>query len=342
MEYYARPRQTVKSSHSTSASSPPELQELTVGEDTLAAAFESSIYLFPSPPSAPPSPAPSYSRASTSSIPFSLSLSRERSPTQSSSATGILSAGGGDWEDVGTPLSFRPSDAGSLFPDSDELELGRNDWDWSPLDEVEASMLEEEIVRASRWEMAAALRRRVDSLADAEARRRAQQHLQEAAHRKPNVDRGLDVQRPLYLRSRTTSAATSYGSASTPGPTPHPRIHLPLLSFFASFLSLDSSTLHLLSHTPSQSILFPGVSSSIVGESPEVVDETARPHGMESLLAPPSERISLKEGVDVACDQNIVSLNPFLASPVSLTNVVEMVKLLWRAKRWQTIVWGSS
>lgn len=343
MEYYTR-RRNLDSLSISSNSSRSVSEESSVEDDALAAAFERSIYLFPSPPSAPLSPAPSLSHTSASAVisspPFSPSVSRERRLTGSSSATGT-SAGG--WEDIDTPLSLRPSDAGSPLPDSDRLGLSeRNDWDWSPMDEAEASMLEEEIVRASRWDMAAALRRRVDSLADAEARRRAQQQLQQSLQSKQIADDILESRRTSYVRSRTTSAATAYGLGSAPGPTPHPRIHLPLLSFFASLLSLDSSTLHLLSHTPALSILFPGASSSIVGDSPHIVEDTDRPHGMESLFAPASERTSVKEGIDVVCDEDIVSFNPFLVSPFGLTSIIGIVKVMWPGERWRTRVWGPS
>lgn len=209
------------------------------------------------------------------------------------------------------------------------------------MDEAEASMLEEEIVRVSRRDMSAALRRRVDSLADADVRRRAQQQLQESAQPNQAVEKRLDPRRLSYIRSRTTSAATTDRPCSTPlGPTPHPRIHLPLLSFFASLLSLDSSTLHLLLHTSAHSILFP--ESSIVGEDTHVVEGPDSLHGMESLFAPASERTSVKEGLTVVCDQDIVPSSPFLVSPFSLKGLFGMVKVTWPAERWRTVIWGSS
>ena len=134
----------------------------------------------------------------------------------------------------------------------------------------------------------------------------------------------------------------SYMSGSSPGPTPHPRIYLPLLSFFASLLSLDSETVHLLQHTPMHSILFPGASSSTVGDNSEAEIGSDRPRGVETLFAPPSERLSLKEGIKVACNTEIALHNPFLVSSAALTNIAKIVKgLVWRRQRWQTLVWSS-
>lgn len=114
------------------------------------------------------------------------------------------------------------------------------------------------------------------------------------------------IRRRLHL-------ATSHASSRSPprpvtrAPSPHPRIHIPLLSFFVSFLSIDDATPHLLSHSSPNSALFPG--RSLCPDAPP--PESSGRHGVARLLASPEPRQDLREGCRVACDSSLLDASPF-------------------------------
>lgn len=88
---------------------------------------------------------------------------------------------------------------------------------------------------------------------------------------------------------------------------PHPRLHIPLLSFFMSLVSADEATLHLITHSSSQSTLFPG--NAPLPYSHLSTDDP--PHGVIKLLAHRGESHTLKDGLDIAFDPSYTSSNPF-------------------------------
>ncbi|KAI0699275.1 hypothetical protein C8T65DRAFT_659724 [Cerioporus squamosus] len=217
-----------------------------------------SIYIFPSPPSAPPSPYPASPGSSLfspstdfdPSEPFSFGVrSRASSNAPSTAASASLA-------DAGVALTRRR--ATSPLGD-DEMEIDVELWELStdPTADISASdsswVLEDEIDRVGAGDV---------DFSYVNVRRN---------HRLTSP-RSSDT--PPYWtvrrRSRTHSRIRTISSLSSPlsstsarQPAPHPRVHIPLLSFFSSLLSIDMDdpALRLLTHTDPgepESILFPG------------------------------------------------------------------------------------
>jgi hypothetical protein len=112
---------------------------------------------------------------------------------------------------------------------------------------------------------------------------------------------------------------------------PYPRIQIPLLSFFASLLSVDDDTVDLITNPSStHSALFPGPALTEEGEDAE----NGETYGLSKLLAPDDTRTSLVEGSRVACESPV---NPFAVyvGTAGLWNVVTGVlkngRRVWRA-----------
>lgn len=128
----------------------------------------------------------------------------------------------------------------------------------------------------------------------------------------------------------------STGSASL---TPQPPFRLPFLSFLQSFLSLDESTLHLLSRSPDSqvSILFPCPPGSTFPHE-ESDEETM--HGVHQLLLynpdKPQNRALLKAAIDPS--ETPAGANPFLASPMRI-QVWRFLRFVMEggAKAWREV-----
>ncbi|KAF5382561.1 hypothetical protein D9615_002868 [Tricholomella constricta] len=77
---------------------------------------------------------------------------------------------------------------------------------------------------------------------------------------------------------------------------PHTRLHIPLLSFFVSLLSIEDSTMHILSYSSSDSVLFPcrTLPSDSLLENTGV---DVKPHGVEKLLVRRSEGSQIREAM---------------------------------------------
>ncbi|THH20100.1 hypothetical protein EW146_g1179 [Bondarzewia mesenterica] len=169
-----------------------------------------------------------------------------------------------EWEEVAaSPQTGAP-------PTLDRSGFGEGIWraEWVMEDGIQEneSLLEEEITRASRWDFISLRRIHSGSFPSTE---------QSTSFQNTRV---FPLKLPPNLRTRTLSAASSSSS-----PTPHPRIQIPLLSFFASILSIDNDTLHLIAQTPSYSILFAGLPAP-PEEGAEQSGEEDPPHGMTKLF----------------------------------------------------------
>ncbi|THH04667.1 hypothetical protein EW146_g10120, partial [Bondarzewia mesenterica] len=281
MEYYTRPRRGL------SITSPSD-SSLDTDEFTAARAIleDHSIYIFPNPPSAPPSPLPS---PAPSAVPTDFTFPDSRSSLRENSVRGASLAPSSqnsepEWEEVAaSPQTGAP-------PTLDESGLREGIWrtEWVMEDGIQEneSLLEEEITRASRWDFISLRRIHSGSFPSTE---------QSTSFQNTRV---FPLKLPPNLRTRTLSAASSSSS-----PTPHPRIQIPLLSFFASILSIDNDTLHLIAQTPSHSILFAGLPAP-PEEGAEQSGEEDPPHGMTKLFISADEDLLLKKGIGVACDSS--------------------------------------
>ncbi|KAA1469863.1 hypothetical protein DENSPDRAFT_835536 [Dentipellis sp. KUC8613] len=290
--------------------SPPVSNSLPSLQDEVSHAIdEQSIYIFPSPPSAPPSPS-GHSTLSYCVVP---GRSRARDESVSSLAQSSVSGATG-WEEV-KAFSERPPGTRTKPLNDRRIEVWQSAFD-SEAEDSE-SVLEEEITRASRWDM---IPPRIVNEVHAPP---AQSHPHVVRRARRSV---LKAEEHIsYIRTRTQSSS----SASTSPAVPHPRIRLPLLSFFASFFSIDDATLHLISQSPSHSILFPGsgLPPDILSDSCEGLGDTS--HGMCKLLTLEGETTSVREGMLIACDASIVHSNPFIAAPLPLAGLIGLVKGVW-------------
>ena len=135
--------------------------------------------------------------------------------------------------------------------------------------------------------------------------------------------------RPLDHRRTRPMLERSHRSARsrTHSPIPHPPIRLPLLSVLVSLLSIDDETLHLVTHSPAHSALFPGP----ISPSDEGTENAHENHGGCALLAASSQHGVLREGLAVACDGSILSSNPFRLS--ALVSLLDLVRGFWAGGR---------
>ncbi|KAK7681525.1 hypothetical protein QCA50_015257 [Cerrena zonata] len=247
MAAYFIPR---RSSQATPIHAPPNVQE-GLEESILTLDPERSIYLFPNPSSIPPSP----SGSSLYSVPTDLTISspggsRERTLSHTTDASGSSY--------VLDSFEYSSRDhSRSLSPS--QLDVDVEVWDWTAdsegADAERTLELEAAVERMSRWDI---------YHPQIEAIRFVPSQLNSSIGRPPLARaRIFDALEEGYQRARADSNI-SYKSLSSyrSSDTPHPRIRIPLLSFFASWLGLDldDPALRLLTTSSSDSILFPGQS----------------------------------------------------------------------------------
>lgn len=100
--------------------------------------------------------------------------------------------------------------------------------------------------------------------------------------------------------------------------SPHPRIHIPLLSYLVSLFALDDETLHLLQHSSPQSVLFPGARSEarVVGDDENLFDMRVT----KLLQAVDSDKSyhSLKEGLAIS----------YQSPPTSATHTFPLTEII--------------
>ncbi|KAH8825366.1 hypothetical protein DL96DRAFT_181419 [Flagelloscypha sp. PMI_526] len=114
---------------------------------------------------------------------------------------------------------------------------------------------------------------------------------------------------------------------------PQPRTHIPLLSFFLSFLTVDETVVQLLSVPSTSSTLFPGshladgLPSSIVNPTEDWI------HGLDDLLCPPKSTDSLRDGFE----QTLFNIRqePSLASDSEKRK--NFVTIVWEITRSVTL-----
>lgn len=266
--YYAprRARAVAQASTPTSTGGNGPAAELEEREDGLH-----SIYIFPSPASAPPSPAVSVSSAPTdfdfSSPISSRSTSCTRPPQRDTTQADI--------RDASRSSVSAAYDASSCYwdlpsPPGNDLEIDILLWDITSDVTTEPSNSDES------W----ALEGEVERVGFAEVDLLYTPHLRRARQAPLSSSQSPDGSRPRYRFSarprqrsrtrssiRTTSISSLALSSTQQTAAPHPRIHIPLLSFFASLLSLDleDPALRLLTNAESgdaEAVLFPGQSSA--------------------------------------------------------------------------------
>ncbi len=131
-------------------------------------------------------------------------------------------------------------------------------------------------------------------------------------HSRPLDTLGAPRERSLHrsARLRTLNAV------------PRRHTHLPLLSALVSLLSIDDETFHLVTHSPAHSALFPGP----IYPSDEQIEDAQEIHGVHALL---SRHGALREGLAVACDESVLSFNPFRLSASSLIGLLDIVRGLF-------------
>ncbi|KAI0670843.1 hypothetical protein C8Q78DRAFT_1078804 [Trametes maxima] len=240
--------------------------ERTEPPDVISA--DHSIYIFPNPPSEPPSPGGSMSSAPTD---FDFSCpSESHSPSRSRATLRRPDSTPADRRNSRSSVISAASDCDSLpTPSQDDLEIDVELWDAfsdraTELSESEESWaLEGEVERAVIAELESQYDPPVGSI-----RRFPLPPLDIPSTAGARYRVSFRPRRRSRTRSRArTTSVSSVALSSAQVSAPHPRMHIPLLSFFASLLSveLDDPALRLLTNADtgdSEAVLFPGHSSA--------------------------------------------------------------------------------
>ena len=264
-----------------------------------------SIYIFPSPPSALQSP--SVSPEPSGPIHFISPGNGRRSRDTGLVSTGTHSSDL-EWENIITSPSLRSQ---AEFTNSDDAV---SDLTANPSVKYRESILEQEIERINRWNLVSFQQRRQDTVS------------------RPLVQTGQEPLIQSRITGKTSSPIRSHchpaPDSLSPGPSsPCPRIHVPLLSFLSTILSIDDSTIHLITHSPSHSTLFPGLCP--LQADKDVCDDDMELHGVAKLLSSSAEEDSLLEGVRVASSSSFSFSSGSLTPPFLFMSLFDLVKCVW-------------
>ncbi|TDL23330.1 hypothetical protein BD410DRAFT_787678 [Rickenella mellea] len=289
--------------------------------------IQSAVYIFPSPAADQGSSSPALSSAI--SFPTDITLSSYHL------ASGHSRDGSRDsrlsWEEFGPRQ--RSVSIGTGSPSDLEVEV----WEW-PAEEEEGVVsegtgvdvgLEAAVERANRWDL---LRRRplVDRFSTDYIEERLQfRRRLRAISMSPSWDGDP--------RTRKLSSPGTPSRVRARSPAPHPPLRIPLLSFFSSLLSLDDSTMHLLTHTPHphSSELFPGPQLFI--SNLDDISAEEKLHSRNTSDLGESDLRHLKRGIAIATDSSVQPSNTFALPMIDIWSIVTGV---WKntGKVW-TEVW---
>lgn len=323
-QYFIPPRQsTVLPSQPVASSSYNPESQLDV---------EPAVYIFPNPPSDSETQSP-YTSSSALSAPTDFGLSsgistsarsRPRSRRASSNGSGL------SWEELNSRARSVSIDTGT------GSDLDVEVWEWTG-DEEDASdgsgvELEAAVERASRWDL---LRRRPLAEFPSEYTENRLQYRRRlrAISLSPSWDGAT--------RSRTLSNQS--GASSRPrSPTPHPPLRIPLLSFFSSLLSLDDTTLHLLTR-PSlshSSPLFSGPQLFIGSLEDDVGEDKGRRRDFPTVNLRDAELHNLNHGLGLACDASVTPANPFAFHAIPMLDIWSLVSGVFKnsEKVWNEVL----
>lgn len=316
MSQYYVPRPSAPRTSSSQVSAPRQSERDPFQDD-----LESSIYVFPNPSSSAGSAPSSPSLGSDISVPTELTLSNLSDlRSRHGSRHGSVSR-----ERSGASV---PMDIGRHFSVGAEGDPEVEIWDWNADTESIAVSdesvvgLEGQIDRAHRWELLTLRRGRQDQISTSSLWRARQQQLESVMSRHASS--------PPRMHQRELS------HDSDPGPIiRHPHTRIPMLSFLASLLFVDDSTVRLLTHPSSESALFPGHTSS--------VDEDHSPSEQERALHSPVKLMdnnqTLKGGLAVACDPDFLPFNPFALTSLPINSLLGIVNGVWNSsgRAWREV-----
>lgn len=318
MEYYPQlhrtaPSNLVGSSRSRGEGSSHHPQEITPDSSVDG----STIYVLSSPPSTSRSAARSHLNVRSVRIVPSKQTPREDSKNNRTRAISERSSMDGmyEWERTPSPPP-PPSQLSSKTIDECIIE----EWDRTAavrdimLDGSVVSVPEEVEVEASRW----------DIVPECQLPRAPRHTYFLRMHGRP-----LESREPPAEPTRAYALTRSPPTTVPPPPEPlSGEIRLPLLSFFASFLSVDDATLRLVTHLPAHSVLlFPGPVSFPSDEGARETSDSGETHGIDALLEPSSrQQRALRDSLAVACDETILPSNPFGLSISSLVGLLDIVR----------------
>jgi hypothetical protein len=269
-----------------------------------------STYVLSDPHAALPTPSVPYPNTSCSTPAAFSPLSRLiPSDGGKNSSTGTILGSSTDvahdWECV---RSVRRLSANTDINGDSESSI--EEWDWTPhnimpLDESESLSLDEDedALHAHRWDLIPEYRAHPAVPRDT---------FLPYLHGRP-----LESRRPLPERWQRSPC-----SAAPLPPAPYPRIRLPLLSFFVSLFSIDDTTLHLVTHSPTHPALFPGP----IHPSNEERRNAQDVHGVLALLEPSKQHGGLRDGLTIACDESIFPSNPFKISASPFLGLLGLVR----------------
>ncbi|KAI0755009.1 hypothetical protein C8Q80DRAFT_404561 [Daedaleopsis nitida] len=369
--YYVQPRPPTASGNSATRSegvgeSSRYPNPLTSQDDISP---DRSLYIFPSPSSDPPTPSPISPGSSLVSAPTEYDFSESSSLGLRSRTSSYSPSGAASPPESGVAVLQRRV---SSLPDG-EMEIDVELWELStdPEQGMDAPdsdsswVLEDEVERVSAggidlsYLTSTRQPRRTHRLSSPTTTDAipSQHYWAMRSHRRTRT----------HSRIRTISSLSSTGASSTTRrPSPNPRIHVPLLSFFSSLLSidLDDPAIRLLTHADpgeAQSVLFPGHTTSqlLAGHAGAALDyrrgrdvdsdsdsvhSEDEPHGMPKLLlASISDQStvalrSLRAGLAVCMPQS-AGVGLSIPNPAELWQVVGEV-CVRGSQAWRE-VWRS-
>lgn len=282
---------------------------------------ETSIYIFPTPLSLPASP------GDLSSIYSAPSDFTDFSDTSSRSHSTSFDANSGNSTTSSYQLSPSsvPTHPAQTIPltYATASEIGTEPWDWAE------TFRDTSAVQERHWELEEQLGRH--GKRDIMSQQLTNEHsLSRSSCPLQTPDGFADRHYHTFLRPRIRSHISDLNSPSFANHssfTPRPRIRIPLLSFFASLLSidLDDPALRLLDQSSPDSVLFPGqfnllgvgsdeleaVPSEERGES----SNSGHPihHGLLRLLTDGTHGsiAVIRDGLAVICDPLLPLATPF-------------------------------
>ncbi|KAJ3490654.1 hypothetical protein NLI96_g1282 [Meripilus lineatus] len=357
---YAPPPQRITPSDTSLASTSYNSPNTTTPDEELTILdLQTSVYVFPNPPSSPGgSSLFSVSSDFTGPFPGSLSTaSRGRDHSRSITSDSRASQEQSPAPSIEVESQEDENSAGWRFVTQTQSTAARSRspdvevWNWSAdstedMDDHRVWELEREVERAGRWDPSYPRRRPLESVSSARP------------FTFPTISnafptrfiRTFDIRNQNQNRIRTQSnisTGSTWASLSTRASvqTPHPRIHIPLLSYIASLfaLDLDDPALRLLTNSTSDSVLFPGQNSLLDSSDPseddstETIDDddadgsestndestTSKEHGVLRLFAFTDESKvalrSVREGLGVVCNPSFNGAIP--ASPFTLPSI---------------------
>ncbi|KAI8994121.1 hypothetical protein BD414DRAFT_274049 [Trametes punicea] len=288
---------------------------------------EASIYIFPNPASAPFSPGASISSAPTDfdfSCPSDSRSSHSRLHSRSQIATGQRRSTS-SVAHAASVVSFRSEGLPTTPGDCTDMEVELWDLDGNSISGVSESNSQwafddSELVSGSEFQL--------QSNGENCLTQPSRHHGHGQSHHSPPAQARRRSRKGSAIR---TISVSSLSLSSIQQVAPHPRVHVPLLSFFSSLLSvdLDDPALRLLTHAEpeeAEAVLFPGHSSARLLSLGEEQTDRQESYGIHSRSSTDSS-LPTELPSDIRWGSDIHGLPKLLLAAISDQSTVALRSL---------------